>query len=110
MVESALCAASISALGCGVWGQALEVSGRVWRGDSGAVAYGAAGISPAAMWRMRRASGQAAAKASRTREGTTRQWQWCVLIQPKQGVSAPQRSQLVVSTASCPIRRAIAVA
>jgi hypothetical protein len=31
-----------------------------------------------------------------------RQWQRCVLIQPKDGVSASQRSQLAVSTASCP--------
>src|SRR5690348_9994252 len=51
----------VSAAGAG------GVSGRVWRGDSGPVAYGAAGISPAAMWRIRGASGQAAAKASRTR-------------------------------------------
>src|SRR6266550_2699411 len=53
----------------GIWylRQALEASGRVWRGDRGPVAYGAAGISPAAMWRMRGASEQAAAKASRTR-------------------------------------------
>src|SRR5689334_17988456 len=53
----------------GIWylRHALEASGQVWRGDRGPVAYGAAGISPAAMWRMRGASGQAAAKASRTR-------------------------------------------
>jgi acylphosphatase len=39
----------------GIWylGQALEVSGWVWRGDSGPVAYGAAGISPAATRQMR---------------------------------------------------------
>ena len=57
----------------GIWclGQVLGVSGWVWRGDSGPVAYGAAGIGPAAMWRMRRASGQAAAKASRTREAVS---------------------------------------
>src|SRR6516165_4848246 len=45
--------------------------GTVWRGDRGPAAYGAAGISPAAMWRMRRASGQAAAEASRTREAVS---------------------------------------
>ena len=55
----------VSAAGAG------GVSGRVWRGDSGPVAYGAAGISPAAMWRIRGASGQAAAKASRTREAVS---------------------------------------
>jgi hypothetical protein len=33
--------------------QALEVSGRVWWGDRSPVVHGAAGISPAAMWRMR---------------------------------------------------------
>src|SRR5580692_3637288 len=57
----------------GIWWlrQALEVSGWGWRGDSGPVAYGAEGISPAAMWRMRRASGQAAAKANRIREAVS---------------------------------------
>jgi hypothetical protein len=43
---------AVSPLASVVWGGALEVSGRVWRGDSGPVAYGAAGMSQAAMWRM----------------------------------------------------------
>ena len=37
-------------------------------GGSGPLVYGPAGISAAAIWRIRVASGQAAAKANRTRD------------------------------------------
>src|ERR1700722_2087916 len=59
------------AAGSGVWGQALGFRDGFGGGDSGPVAHGAAGISPAARWWMRRASGQAAAKARRTREAVS---------------------------------------
>ena len=44
------------------------------RGDGSPVVYGSVGINAAAMWRINAASGQAAAKARRTREAisTTR--------------------------------------
>ena len=44
------------------------------RGDGSPIAYGSVGINAAAMWRINAASGQAAAKARRTREAisTTR--------------------------------------
>ena len=38
------------------------------RGDGSPVVYGSVGISAAAMWRIKVASGQAAAKARRTRD------------------------------------------
>src|SRR5260370_15143444 len=38
----------------------------LYRGDHSPVGYGPAGINAAAMWRIKGASGQAAAKASRT--------------------------------------------
>ena len=51
---------------------ALEVGGRgVGRGDNGPAVYGPAGIRAAAMWRKSAASGQAAAKARRTREAVS---------------------------------------
>jgi hypothetical protein len=42
----------------GIWclGQALEVAGRVSWAIAAPIACGAAGISPATIWRMRRAS------------------------------------------------------
>src|SRR5260370_27878346 len=40
----------------------------LYRGDHSPVGYGPAGINAAAMWRIKVASGQAAAKASRTRD------------------------------------------
>src|SRR4029077_2701663 len=45
------------------WGLARGVG----RGDNGPAVYGPVGIRAAAMWRKRGASGQAAAKARRTR-------------------------------------------
>jgi hypothetical protein len=53
---------------------ALKVFGTGYRGDRGPVVYGPVGISAAAMWRIKVASGQAAAKARRTRDviSTTR--------------------------------------
>src|SRR5215468_10014901 len=56
--------ALLSEAGAGGFGTGLV-------GDRSPVVHGAAGISPAAMWRMRRASGHAAAKASRTREAVS---------------------------------------
>ena len=52
----------------------LKVFGTGYWGDRGPVVYGPVGISAAAMWRIKVASGQAAAKARRTREAisTTR--------------------------------------
>src|SRR5260370_39062227 len=39
----------------------------LYRGDHSPVGYGPAGINAAALWRMKRGSGQAAGKADRTR-------------------------------------------
>src|SRR5580692_7077316 len=44
---------------------------RVGRGDNGPAVYGRVGIRAAAMWRKSAASGQAAAKARRTREAVS---------------------------------------
>ena len=57
-----------------VYGWALKVFGTGYRGDRSPVVYGPVGIRAAAMWRIKVASGQAAAKARRTREAlsTTR--------------------------------------
>ena len=54
------------AAGCGLWVGAGGF-GTDYRGDRGPVVYGPAGIRAAAMWRIKVASGQAAAKARRTR-------------------------------------------
>jgi hypothetical protein len=56
------------AAGWGLWGRRWRFSGRVYRGDLSPVVYGPVGISAAAMWRIKVASGQATAKASRTRD------------------------------------------
>src|SRR5207248_8332269 len=53
--------------GAGLW-EAMEVLGTGYRGDRGLVVYGPAGIRAAAMWRIKVASGQATAKARRTRD------------------------------------------
>jgi hypothetical protein len=60
----------------------LEVFETGWRGDGGPVNYGAVGISAAAIWRIKLASGQAAAKASRTRDA--------VSINPRAELQKPQ--------------------
>jgi hypothetical protein len=48
--------------------QALELFGTAYRGDSSPITYDPVGISAAAMWRIRRVFGQAAAKAGRTHD------------------------------------------
>src|ERR1041385_6224609 len=55
-------------------GWALKVVGTGYRGDRSPVVYGPVGISAVAMWRIKAASGHAAAKARRTAEAisTTR--------------------------------------
>src|ERR1700682_2923429 len=65
--EASLTVAFVSLLDLIDW-SALEVGGRgVGRGDNGPAVYGPVGIRAAAMWRKSAASGQAAAKARRTR-------------------------------------------
>ena len=59
------------AAGWGLWGRRWRFSGRVYRGDLSPVVYGPVGISAAAMWRIKVASGQATAKASRTRDAVS---------------------------------------
>jgi hypothetical protein len=56
------------AAGSGFWVRRWRFSGTDYRGDNSPVDYGPAGISAAAMWRTKVASGQAAAKARRTRD------------------------------------------
>src|ERR1700730_2180940 len=46
-------------------------SGTDYRGDSGPIVYGPVGINAPARWRIKVASGQAAAKARRARDATS---------------------------------------
>src|ERR1043165_9313967 len=54
----------------GTWSMGVRWTSRdgLYRGDPSPVVYGPVGISAAAMWRIKVASGQAAAKARRTRD------------------------------------------
>src|SRR4030088_3839376 len=56
------------AAGCGLWGGRWRLSGTDYRGDSGPIVYGPVGINAPARWRIKVASGQAVAKARRTRD------------------------------------------
>ncbi len=69
---------------------------RVYRGDISPAVYGPVGISAAAMCRIKLASGQAAAKASRTRDA----------ISMTRAPSFNSRSRMVVNSAVasvCPL-------
>src|ERR1051325_3518574 len=67
----------------GTWSMGGRWSSRdgLYRGDPSPVVYGPVGISAAAMWRIKVASGQAAAKARRTRDAARRAskaaGEWC---------------------------------
>jgi len=56
------------AAGCGLWGRRWRLSGADYGGNRRPVIYGPVGINAPARWRIKVASGQAAAKARRTRD------------------------------------------